>query len=133
MSKLLLGIHAFVAMSLSAPAAAQEAQDWPRLDLTLLAGATLSSANAERIDPIGLSIGATGIVRVNGLLGLGLVLEHHVFGWQAAGASEMAVEGAIRLGPRLRRDRLPRQAARGSVAQARPRRAHRLHLIVALK
>lgn len=98
MAKLLLSLNAcaaFVFLSLlGTPAAAQKAQDWPRLDLTLLAGATLASADADRVDPIGLSLGATGIVRVDDLLGIGLVLEHHVFGWQAAGASGPAVNGS---------------------------------------
>jgi hypothetical protein len=40
---------------------------------------------------VGLSLGLSAIVRLSGLFGLGLQLEHNAFGWEAQGSSTGAV------------------------------------------
>lgn len=62
--------------------------DFPKLDLTLYGGAMISTAPQPHVDDAGLSLGLSAIVRLTGLFGLGLALEHNVFGWDAQGSSD---------------------------------------------
>jgi hypothetical protein len=67
-------------------ARAQEpAPEFPKLDLTLYAGPLISSRRHPAVDDAGFSLGISATVRLGKLFGLGLQLEHNVFGWDAQG------------------------------------------------
>lgn len=68
-------------VALCATTAAAQDEDWPLLDLTLYGGAIVSTGDDRRPDALGLSGGVAAIIRLNDLFGLGLTIEHDVFGW----------------------------------------------------